>query len=74
MKREGMNIRVGDRVRYSRGARASVFGKLGIVLRVYTSHGATMLDVDFETEVYPCWIENVDPEDTFDDIEVTTII
>lgn len=32
----------------------------GLVLRVHEVHHHTMLDVDFVTEVYPCWEANVD--------------
>jgi hypothetical protein len=67
------SFRVGDRVRYVRGARASVFGKVGVILKVYVAHGGVMLDVDFETEVYPCYWPNVDLEDEgFTDAELVT--
>jgi hypothetical protein len=67
------NFRVGDRVWYVRGARASVFGKSGVVLRVYVVHGGVMLDVDFGTEVYPCYWPNVDLEETgFTEAELVT--
>jgi hypothetical protein len=61
---------VGDRIRYTRGARWSVRSQEGVILRIYTAHSQTMLDVDFGTEVYPCWVENVDPvyEDVTDAI------
>ena len=72
-------FRVGSRIRYVRGARASVFGMEGVVLRVYTAHGGMMLDVDFGTEVYPCYPPNVDliPQEITDvtefaDVEMTT--
>ncbi len=54
--------RVGDRVRYTRGVRWQVLGRAGVVLQVYVAHSATMLRVDFVTEVYNCWVGNVDPE------------
>ena len=68
-------------MRYRRGARASVWGRSGVVLRIYTAHSHTMLEVDFETEVYPCWVENVDLEvaarpasEGFSDVEITTFV
>ena len=70
---------VGDRVRYTRGIRWTVHGREGVVLSLYTAHGAQMLVVDFGTEVYRCWVENVDlvpeiPVDVtdFSDIEIET--
>jgi hypothetical protein len=55
-----MTYQVGDRIRYTRGIRWSVLGKEGVVLRIYVAHGGTLLSVDFGTEVYSCWTENVD--------------
>ncbi len=75
-----MIVRVGDRVRYTRGVRWQVRGREGLVRRVYVAHSATMLEVDFGVEVYNCWVENVVllPEeeivqlDEFSEVEMVT--
>jgi hypothetical protein len=56
-----VDYQVGDRIRYTRGAQWTVRGHVGIVRRVYAAHGQTMLDVDFGSVTYPCWVENVEP-------------
>jgi hypothetical protein len=58
-----VEYRVGDKVRYTRGAQWTVLGRSGVVLRVYKAHGETMLEVDFGLVIYPCWVANVDPEE-----------
>jgi hypothetical protein len=50
----------GALIRYVRGAKWSVLGKTGTVLSTHMAHGQLMLAVDFGTEVYDCWSENVD--------------
>ncbi len=55
-----MSYQVGDRIRYTRGIRWTILGKEGVVLHTYMAHGRTLLSVDFGTEVYNCWTENVD--------------
>lgn len=72
-----MKFDIGDRVRY-RGARGSVFGREGMILRTYEAHSHTMHEVDFGTEVYQAWEGNLDPVEeiihisTFPPEEVTT--
>jgi hypothetical protein len=52
-------IGIGDRVRY-KGAKGSVFGREGLVRFSYQAHSHRMLEVDFGTEVYPCWEGNLE--------------
>jgi len=57
------DFKLQDKVVYARGAKGTLIGKVGIIIKLYDECGCPFAMVEFpDMGTYPCWTLNLDKE------------